>query len=133
MDFSKQGLIYLMEGLTMGKAIDRVLVTGGLGFIGSHVVDLLVEKGYEVSIFDNLEPQVHGEARKLPDYVNRRAELLIGDMRDKEALAKALTRLLMDNRLREKLSKNALEWSRQFSWDKTAEEFLRMLNNIVKA
>jgi dTDP-L-rhamnose 4-epimerase len=74
----------------MGKTIDRVLVTGGLGFIGSHVVDLLVEKGYEVKVFDNLEPQVHGEAKKLPDYFNRRAELLVGDMRDKEAVAKAV-------------------------------------------
>jgi dTDP-L-rhamnose 4-epimerase len=74
----------------MGKTIDRVLVTGGLGFIGSHVVDLLVEKGYEVKVFDNLEPQVHGEAKKLPDYFNRRAELLVGDMRNKEAVAKAV-------------------------------------------
>lgn len=75
----------------MGRAIDRVLVTGGLGFIGSHVVDLLVEKGYEVRIFDNLEPQVHGDARKLPDYVNGKAELLIGDMRDREAVVGALS------------------------------------------
>jgi len=80
-----------MKGLTMGKAIDRVLVTGGLGFIGSHVVDLLVEKGYEVRIFDNLEPQVHGEVRRLPDYVNGKAELLVGDMRGKEAVAKAVS------------------------------------------
>jgi len=79
----------MMNGLTMSKTIDRVLVTGGLGFIGSHVVDLLVEKGYEVRVFDNLEPQVHGEAKKLPDYFNRRAELLVGDMRDKEAVVKA--------------------------------------------
>ena len=34
----------------------RVLVTGEAGFIGSHTVDLLLEKGYEVRILDNLQP-----------------------------------------------------------------------------
>ena len=37
----------------------RVLVTGGLGFIGSHTVDLLISKGYDVVVLDNLESQVH--------------------------------------------------------------------------
>lgn len=43
------------------KGIEKVLVTGGAGFIGSHTVDLLVEHGYYVTILDNLEPQIHGE------------------------------------------------------------------------
>ena len=64
----------------------RVLVTGGAGFIGSHIVDLLVEKNHSVVIYDNLEPQVHGAAQKKPDYLNPKAEFVFGDVRDKEKL-----------------------------------------------
>jgi dTDP-L-rhamnose 4-epimerase len=49
----------------------KILVTGGAGFIGSHTVDLLVERGHEVAILDCLDPQVHGAAPKLPAYVER--------------------------------------------------------------
>ncbi|MCD6385446.1 SDR family NAD(P)-dependent oxidoreductase [Candidatus Sumerlaeota bacterium] len=69
---------------------EKVLVTGGAGFIGSHVVDLLVERGYSVVIYDNLTPQVHGEAQHPPDYLNKDAELIIGDVRDREAVEKCL-------------------------------------------
>ena len=40
-------------------AIRKILVTGGAGYIGSHLVDSLVTRGYEVTVLDNLEPQVH--------------------------------------------------------------------------
>ena len=43
-------------------AIRSVLVTGGAGYIGSHLVDRLVLGGYEVTVLDNLEPQVHRAA-----------------------------------------------------------------------
>jgi dTDP-L-rhamnose 4-epimerase len=68
----------------------RVLVTGGAGFIGSHLVDALLERGYEVRVFDNLEPQVHGDRRAAPEYLDARAELVIGDLRDRAALTRAL-------------------------------------------
>ena len=66
----------------------KVLVTGGFGFIGSHLVDGLIEAGHQVRVFDNLEPQVHGG--RLPDYANPQAEYLVGDMLDRERLGAAL-------------------------------------------
>lgn len=68
----------------------QVLVTGGAGFIGSHVVDSLVVAGYRVRVFDNLDPQIHGPDHQPPSYLNADAELIIGDMRDREALRRAL-------------------------------------------
>lgn len=75
----------------MGRIIGKVLVTGGLGFIGSHLVDLLVKNDYDVRILDNLEPQIHGESRTLPDYANEKAEIVIGDVSDKKDVAKAVS------------------------------------------
>jgi len=69
---------------------ERVLVTGGAGFIGSHTADLLIEHGYHVTILDNLEPQVHIETEKLPDYVNSNANFIYGDIRDRELLKKVV-------------------------------------------
>ena len=62
----------------------RVLVTGGAGFIGSHVVDRLVGAGHAVTILDNLDPQVHGAHgdHVSPPYLSKQAELIIGDIRD---------------------------------------------------
>lgn len=64
------------------------LVTGGAGFIGSFIVDELVERGYRVRIYDNLEPQVH--QGKIPEYLNKEAEFVEGDVRDYEGLRKAI-------------------------------------------
>jgi len=68
----------------------RVLVTGGAGFIGSHVTDLLLNKGYEVRILDCLTTQVHGLSARRPDYLNDAPELIVGDVRDAQAVARAL-------------------------------------------
>jgi dTDP-L-rhamnose 4-epimerase len=68
----------------------NVLVTGGAGFIGSHMVDLLLEKGYKVRVVDNLEPQVHGQLEDWPAYCNRGAEYRRGDVRDRDFMIKAL-------------------------------------------
>ncbi len=68
----------------------KVLVTGGAGFIGSHTVDLLLEKGYEVRVFDNLTSPVHRD-RQIPDYVPLDdVEFIRGDVRDKGTWGKAL-------------------------------------------
>jgi dTDP-L-rhamnose 4-epimerase len=64
-----------------------VLVTGGAGFVGSHIVDHLVEEGYDVVVLDNLTEQVHADE---PDYLNDDAEYVWGDIRDRELVADLL-------------------------------------------
>ena len=68
----------------------KVLVTGGAGFVGSHTVDGLLQKGHSVRILDNLEPQVHGHEQKTPPYLNKNAEFIRGDIRNEEDVKKAL-------------------------------------------
>lgn len=65
----------------------RILVTGGAGFIGGHLVDALVGKGHDILVVDNLTPQVH---RTKPDYLNPGAEYRFEDVRDDETLRTAL-------------------------------------------
>jgi len=65
-----------------------ILVTGGAGFIGSHLVDALIQDGHAVRVLDNFDPQVH-EGRR-PAYLNPDAEYLEGDVRDRERLRAAL-------------------------------------------
>lgn len=67
----------------------NVLVTGGAGFIGSHLVDALLAAGHNVRVFDNLTPQVHGD-NGIPDYLSKEAEFVLGDVRDGRAVNKAL-------------------------------------------
>jgi dTDP-L-rhamnose 4-epimerase len=68
----------------------RILITGGAGFIGSHVASELIEKGYKVRVLDNLAPQVHGPDRKRPAYLDRDVELIAGDVRDAAMVRRAL-------------------------------------------
>jgi len=70
----------------------KVLVTGGAGFIGSFIVDELVEKGHDVRILDNLDKQVHPTG-KAPEWLNPKAEFIQGDVRNKDALRTAITLL----------------------------------------
>src|SRR5258705_12400702 len=62
--------------------IRLVRVTGGAGYIGSHVVDPLILSGYDVTVLDNLEPQVH-RSGTWPSYSNGRARYIRGDVRDR--------------------------------------------------
>src|SRR5437867_3621157 len=68
--------------------MDKVLVTGGAGFIGSHTVDLLLHKGYDVRIVDSLQPRVHPRGK--PAYVPNEAEFIHGDVADKSVMSRAL-------------------------------------------
>jgi dTDP-L-rhamnose 4-epimerase len=66
----------------------KALVTGGAGFIGSHIADALLERGYEVRVLDNLELGIH--PRGCPCYLDDRIGLLKGDTRDRAAMESAL-------------------------------------------
>ncbi len=68
----------------------RVLITGGAGFIGSHVAAGLLKKGFEVRVLDNLHGQVHGAQRRRPPYLAAEVELFEGDVRSSEDVQRAL-------------------------------------------
>src|SRR3989440_10125503 len=67
----------------------RVLITGGAGFIGSHLADRLLADAYEVRALDNLDPQVHAGGER-PDYLDPEVELQAGDVRDRDVVRRAL-------------------------------------------
>ncbi len=68
----------------------QVLITGGAGFIGSHLANELLERGYRVRVLDNLCEQVHGPDPKRPAYLNPDVELIVGDVRDAVSIRRAL-------------------------------------------
>jgi len=68
----------------------RILITGGAGFIGSHLADDLLHRGHEVRALDNLSPQVHGPDAVRPAYLDSQIELARGDVRDAAAVRRAL-------------------------------------------
>ncbi len=67
-------------------AKSNILITGGAGFIGSHLTDLLLSHDYEVRVLDSLEPQVHPGGQK-PGYLNSKAKFWKGAVRDRNLQA----------------------------------------------
>src|SRR6266511_2970600 len=84
----------LQKGLLIASGVlmscQQVLITGGAGFIGSHVAEELLTHGYRVRVLDNLTPQVHGPERLRPAYLSQDAELMVGDVRNPAIVKKAL-------------------------------------------
>lgn len=68
----------------------QILITGGAGFIGSHLADDLIDRGHRVRVLDNLAPQVHGAGAVRPPYLNDGVELVRGDVRDATEVRRAL-------------------------------------------
>jgi len=68
----------------------RVLITGGAGFIGSHLADELLAHGYQVRVYDNLSSQVHGPKASVPEYLDAEVEFIRADVQDSDALRAAL-------------------------------------------
>ncbi|MGK7396806.1 MAG: NAD-dependent epimerase/dehydratase family protein [Candidatus Cyclobacteriaceae bacterium M3_2C_046] len=69
---------------------EKVLITGGAGFIGSHLAHELLKSGYQVKVLDNLIPQVHGKNAKPPSYLSSEVAFIKGDIRDRDILRTAL-------------------------------------------
>jgi dTDP-L-rhamnose 4-epimerase len=76
----------LLKRQAMSK---RILITGGAGFIGSHLADELLNAGYRVRALDSLVSQVHGPAAR-PAYLDDEVELVVGDVRNRDAVTRAL-------------------------------------------
>jgi len=68
----------------------HALITGGAGFIGSHLADHLVSRGHRVRVLDNLVSQVHGPTRRPPSYLSGSVDLYVGDVREPKEVASAL-------------------------------------------
>jgi dTDP-L-rhamnose 4-epimerase len=68
----------------------RVLITGGAGFVGSHLADELLHNNYQVRVLDNLAPQVHGSRARRPAYLARDVEFIRGDVRNADAVRRAV-------------------------------------------
>src|ERR1700704_3148509 len=66
----------------------QILITGGAGFLGSHLADGLLRAGHTVRVLDDLTPQVHPAG--VPDYLSRKVEILRGDVRDPRRMKEAL-------------------------------------------
>jgi dTDP-L-rhamnose 4-epimerase len=67
----------------------KILVTGGAGFVGSHLADALLAAGHDVRVIDSLDPQVHGGAER-PRHLSPAAEFIRGDVRDLDLVTRAL-------------------------------------------
>ena len=70
--------------------MERILITGGAGFIGLHLARRLLADGAEVTLFDSFSPQIHGSANRLPADLAPHVRLVRGDVRDKDVFHAAL-------------------------------------------
>jgi dTDP-L-rhamnose 4-epimerase len=76
--------------LALSRHTMQILITGGAGFIGSHLADELLRHGHHVRALDNLSEQVHGSNGARPSYLAADVELMRGDTRDPAAVRRAL-------------------------------------------
>src|SRR3989442_15783609 len=71
----------------------KVLVTGGSGFIGSHVIELLHRNHYDLIVLDNMDPQVHGTQGKPTGVRDMAISYVIDDIRNRKKLGPILKKV----------------------------------------
>jgi dTDP-L-rhamnose 4-epimerase len=76
---------------TTSSLSGRILITGGAGFIGSHLANRLTENGHQVRVIDALSDQVHGSEAAFPKYLHEDVECIHGDVRSRDDMRKALS------------------------------------------
>lgn len=70
---------------------ERILITGGAGFIGTNLTKKLISKGYLITILDDLSPQIHGDFPQAnPIFLNKKVKFIKGSVTDRESVKKAL-------------------------------------------
>ena len=67
----------------------KILVTGGAGFIGTHLCRELVHNGYDVRVLDNFSDQIHGDDSSISDDLSK-VDLIKGDIRDSSLMPSAI-------------------------------------------
>lgn len=70
----------------------NILITGGAGFIGSNLALALIHRGHEVTVLDNLSPQIHGENSPLYESIRNKVRFILGDIRSRDDWTIALER-----------------------------------------
>lgn len=81
------GSLHAYRDVLAGRAVKRILVTGGAGFIGSRCAELALARGFQVVILDDLST---GLKSRLDDLVSKGAEAIVGDLRDDQPIFAAL-------------------------------------------
>jgi dTDP-L-rhamnose 4-epimerase len=69
---------------------ERVLITGGAGFIGTRLSRHLLDLGFDVRILDNLHPQVHGQDAAVAPWMRTACDVRVADVRDRAAIESAV-------------------------------------------
>jgi dTDP-L-rhamnose 4-epimerase len=86
--FINFSLIKFINSSKIQRVMEKALVTGGAGLIGSHIVDILINKGFEVTILDNLEKETHPFGK--PKWIPRGVRFVKGDMSKLRHVKKAV-------------------------------------------
>jgi glycosyltransferase involved in cell wall biosynthesis len=121
------------EGVRFFGGLSNVERRGLVGK-GGVLVNPSVREGWGLNVVEAAAlgvPCVAYDVAGLRDSVKDGVTGLLVESGDVEALAEALVRVLRDDGLRRMLSENALKYAKQFSWDKTAEDFMKVLEQVI--